>query len=80
MKKEKRIVKERIYIGFDFCKGDAIKGFERGLLQNRGGDGCPSPWPLGRLWERERVRALMGKCVEFWRKLEEVWIFGIFGK
>ena len=39
-------------------------------MQNRGGDGCPSPWPLGRLWERERVRALMGKGVESWRKLE----------
>ena len=34
----------------------------------------------GRPKKRERMRALMGKCVEFWRKLEEVWIFGIFGK
>jgi len=31
-RKKKRIVKERIYIGFDFCKGDAINGFERGLI------------------------------------------------
>ena len=30
-----------------------------GLLQNRRGDGCPSSWPLGRPWERERMSALM---------------------
>ena len=41
-----------------------------GLLQNRRGDGCPSSWPLGRPWERERKRALMRKGVEF------VWYFG----
>ena len=34
-------------------------------MQNRGRDGCPSPWPLGRPWKRERKMALMRKGVEF---------------
>ena len=34
-------------------------------MQNRRRDGCPSPWPLGRPWERERMKALMRKGVEF---------------
>ena len=52
-------------------------------MQNRRGDGCPSPWPLGRPWKRERMRwrvineVLMGKVVEvqFWKRKWDFWKF-----
>ena len=53
VKKEKKC-KGNVYIGLGFCKGDANDANERGFIANRREDECPSSWPLGRPWERER--------------------------
>ena len=43
-----------------------------GLLQNGRGDGCPSPWPLGRPWERERNALMVEVGEEVCGVLEKV--------
>jgi len=62
--KREKNCKGRIYIGFDFCKGVAIKELERGFMQI-GVMGC-LPWPMvAGHGDEELMRALMRKWVGF---------------
>jgi len=55
VKKKEKKCKGKIYIGFDFCKGVANNGIERGFCVKRGCEGC-LPWPMVAGHGRERKR------------------------